>query len=84
MHVQCKCKCFVPFVVLPPVQPKRRAPTRTVPNMTVTRILHQSVCLSGYRSCGVQAARARTEKKLFERGPSVLGNFELATPDLVH
>ena len=30
----------------------------------------------------MQAARARTS--LFERGPPVLGNFELSTPNLVH
>ena len=38
----------------------------------------------GYRSCGVQAARARTGKVYSRRGPPVLGNFELSTPNLVH
>ena len=33
---------------------------------------------------GVQAARARTGKSLFARGPTVLGNFDLSTPNLVH
>ena len=81
MHVQCTCKCFVPFVLLPLLQAKRKAPP--VPNLQVTRILPHSVCFSGCRSCRVQAARARTEK-LFKRGPPVLGKFELATPNLVH
>ena len=47
-------------------------------------MLPQAICFCGYRSCGVQAARAMTGKSLFERGPPVLGNFELSTPNLVH
>ena len=47
-------------------------------------MLPQPICFCGYRSCGVQAARARTGKVFFGRGPPVLGNFDLLTPNLVH
>ena len=40
-------------------------------------MLPQHICICGYRSFEVQAARARS---LFQRGPPVLGNFELLTP----
>ena len=42
---------------------------RSVPSLQVTHILPQSVCFSGCCCCGVQAARARTEK-LYSRGSS--------------
>ena len=68
VHVQCTCKCFVPFVLLPPLQAKRRAPPVT--NLQVTRILPQYVCFSCYHSCGVQTPRARTEKNFIREGSS--------------
>ena len=43
-----------------------------------------AICFCGYRSCTMQGARARTGKVYSRRGPPVLGNFELWTPNLVH
>ena len=45
---------------------------------------YQLKILWGCYLCGVPAARARGGKPLFERGPPVLRNFELLTPNLVH
>ena len=41
MHVQCTCKCFVPVVLLPPLQAKRWPPL--MPNLQVTCMLHQPI-----------------------------------------
>ena len=58
--MQCTYKYFVPVVLLPPLEAKRWAPP--MPNLQVTCMLPQAICLCGYRSFEVQAARARTGK----------------------
>ena len=55
-----------------------------MPNLQVTCMPPHPLCICSYRSYPIQAARASTGKSLFERGPPVLGNFELLTPNLVH
>ena len=65
VHVQSTYKNFAPVVLLPPLQLKRWAPP--MPNLQVTCMLPQHICLCGYRSSGVQAARARTGK-VYSRG----------------
>ena len=47
-------------------------------------MLPQHICFCGYRSFEVQAAARQDRKSLFGRGPPVLGNFDLLTPNLVH
>ena len=74
VHVQV----FVPFLPLPPIQANkghRRAGPKLAGHMYTTPIC---VLFFLHSTCGVQAARARAEKKLFERGPPVLGNIELS------
>ena len=41
VHVQRKCKCFVAFLLLPPLQARRCAPP--VPKLHVTNIGHLKV-----------------------------------------
>ena len=57
MHVQCTCKCFAPIDLFPPPQAKRWA--SLMRNLLGTCILSRRLCFCDYRSCGVQAARAR-------------------------
>ena len=54
VHVQM----FLPVVLLPPLQAKKWAPL--MPDVQVTCMLPQPICFCGYRSCTMQAARART------------------------
>ena len=59
MH--CARAVHVQIVVfLPPLQVKWWAPL--TPEVQVTCLLSPPICFCGYRSCEVQAARARTEK----------------------
>ena len=51
---------FAPVVLLPPLQAIRDAPL--MPNLQVICMLPLPICFCGYRSCVVQAARARTGK----------------------
>ena len=70
------------FFVLPPLQVKRWAPL--MPEVQVRCLLSQPICLFWVPFvCGAGCAR-QDRKSLFERGPPVLGNFELSTPNLVH
>ena len=76
VHLQIFCTCFC--FAAPTGQMVVTANARRAGHLYATTAVS-----CGYRSCGVQAARARTES-LFERGPPVLGDFELSTPNLVH
>ena len=78
VHVQMFCTCS--SFAAPTGHTVRAADA----NLQVTCMLPQHICFCGYRSFQVQAARARTGKSLFGRGPPVLGNFDLLTPNLVH
>ena len=59
-----------------------------MPNLQVTCMLPQPICFCGYRSWGGGGGGAgcvrQDRKSLFERGPPVLENFDLLTPNLVH
>ena len=63
--VQCTCKCFASIAVLVPLQAKRRS--SLMRNLQVACILSRRVGFCGYRSCGVEPARASTAK-LYSRG----------------
>ena len=56
VHVQM----FWPYGLFLPLQAKRWAPL--IPNLQVTCMLPQHIYFCGYRSCEVQAARARAGK----------------------
>ena len=77
VHVQFFCTCNL----LPPLQATRYA--RLMPNLQVTCMLPQHICFCGYRSFEAGCAR-QDQKRLFGRGPPVLGNFDLLAPNLVH
>ena len=82
VHVQCTCKYFTSVVLLSPLQAKRWPPP--IPNLQVTCMLPQPnigflVTVPGGAGCARQ-----DRKSLFARGPTVLGNFDLSTPNLVH
>ena len=79
VHVQ---KYFTPVVLLSPLQAKRWPPL--IPNLQVTCMLPQPnigflVTVPGGAGCARQ-----DRKSLFARGPTVLGNFDPSTPNLVH
>ena len=76
--MQCTCKCFA-TAVLSPLQAKMWAPL--ISNLQVTCMLPEPMWLMFLKDSGC----ARQDRKsLFERGPPVLGNSELLTPNLVH
>ena len=72
----------LPKIFSRPLVVKRWQPLN--PNSQVTRALYQLKIHWGYRSSGVQAARARGEEAVLTWGPPVKVNFELATPNSVN